>query len=339
MNRRYIDFVPVNRHSDRMPEDEPRQIIIEETVVETYVEPEEYESEEDIFSEPVADSNPILDELISGDSSEFEGITAKDLASDPALEDLTVEDVLAPEEEPVAVSVKNPEPVEVEDVVAISDEEPLSDLSDSFESVDFSEPEEEFIKDAQTFAGHKNFDFGIIEDYVPLEKQGKAAAKTATTAAGATAAAGAAAVATAKKPAAFRFTSVKVEKRPLSTPRKPEAKKPEMTPEAALKAAKSENLIKKPIDFAPKQPEKKPDDSFKTPKKSPFINTNAVEKRPLSKTDYRAQVPEVKEEATGPVAIIDKSKKESNLGLIIAIILTIIFGAAVGTLAFFLLPS
>ena len=154
MNRRYIDFVPVNRHSDRMPEDEPRQIVIEETVVETYVEPEEYESEEDIFSEPVADSNPILDELISEDSSEFEGITAEDLASDPALEDLTVEDVLAPEEEPVTVSVKNPEPVEVEDVVAISDEEPLSDLSDSFESVDFSEPEKEFIKDAQTFAGH-----------------------------------------------------------------------------------------------------------------------------------------------------------------------------------------
>ena len=77
-----------------------------------------------------------------------------------------------------------------------------------------------------------------------------------------------------------------------------------------------------------------------TPAQPQFINTAALKKRPLSKNVYKKPLAEpIKEELAATITIIDKPKKESKVGLIITIILTIIFGAAVGTVAFLLLPK
>ena len=72
---------------------------------------------------------------------------------------------------------------------------------------------------------------------------------------------------------------------------------------------------------------------------TPFINQNKVEKRPLSKNVYAKKVEPVKEEPKGPVTIISKPEKQAHVGLIVTIILTIILGAAAGTVAFLLLPK
>ncbi|MBQ3320656.1 hypothetical protein IJG71_00775 [Candidatus Saccharibacteria bacterium] len=78
--------------------------------------------------------------------------------------------------------------------------------------------------------------------------------------------------------------------------------------------------------------------TFNVPK-SPFVNTNKIEKRPLSKNVYQKKIEAPKEEAKGPVTIIAKPEKDAHVGLIIAVILTIILGAAAGTIAFLLLPK
>lgn len=130
-----------------------------------------------------------------------------------------------------------------------------------------------------------------------------------------------------------------------ATPAKPTA--PVKTQSVAvnrtnIKAIKSEKIAKKPLNLQPKPAKKpapsaaKPKTTFEPPK---FINTSKVEKRPLSKTVYaRRQEVVAKEEPTGPVAIIDKPEKDSNIGLIITVILTVILGAAVGTIAFLIIP-
>ena len=82
----------------------------------------------------------------------------------------------------------------------------------------------------------------------------------------------------------------------------------------------------------------KGDKTYKTPK-SPFINQDKVEKRPLSKNVYRKKVEGPKEEPKGPVTIITKPEKQAHVSLIVTIILTIILGAAAGTVAFLLLPK
>lgn len=73
-----------------------------------------------------------------------------------------------------------------------------------------------------------------------------------------------------------------------------------------------------------------------------FINTNKVEKRPLSNVMARKKpviAPKAVEKPRAPEKIIAKPEKDSKAGLIIAIILTIILGAAAGTVAFLLLPK
>lgn len=72
---------------------------------------------------------------------------------------------------------------------------------------------------------------------------------------------------------------------------------------------------------------------------TPFVNTDRVEKRPLSRNVYQKQVVVPKEEPSGPVTIIQKPEKDSRVGLIVAIIITIILGATAGTVAFLLLPK
>ena len=184
---------------------------------------------------------------------------------------------------------------------------------------------ETFEPSAKTFATTRELSYGVIEDYEPF------------------------------------FTGAKVEKRPLSAPRiaaTPDktAKKESLNPAVnaendALAAAKAKKIRsplfgkgKKEAEKAPEAPAKaeakkeEPIETLKTPD-TPFIKSAKVEKRPLSKNVYQkpAATPAVAE--NGPVTIIDKPEKDSHIGPVIAIILTIILGAAVGTCAFLLLPK
>ena len=59
----------------------------------------------------------------------------------------------------------------------------------------------------------------------------------------------------------------------------------------------------------------------------------------LSKNVYKKKVVVPKEEPSGPTTIIEKPEKDSKVGMVVAIILTIILGAAAGTVAFLLLPK
>lgn len=80
--------------------------------------------------------------------------------------------------------------------------------------------------------------------------------------------------------------------------------------------------------------------AFKVPH-ARFVNTEKITKRPLSKNVYpkKVIVPEEPEEPKKLVTIINKPKKDSKIGMIVAIIITIILGAAAGTVAFLLLPN
>ena len=82
----------------------------------------------------------------------------------------------------------------------------------------------------------------------------------------------------------------------------------------------------------------KTNNTYNVPK-SPFINQGSVAKRPLSKNVYQKKVQPTKEGNQGPVAIISKPEKDSKAGVVVGIILTIILGAAAGTIAFLLLPK
>jgi len=96
--------------------------------------------------------------------------------------------------------------------------------------------------------------------------------------------------------------------------------------------------VKKPVEAKPeaKTEAKKP----AAPLKPAFVNTEKIRKRPLSKNVYPKKVVEPKEEVpSAPVTIINKPEKDSKAGLIVTIIITIILGAAAGTVAFLLLPK
>lgn len=88
--------------------------------------------------------------------------------------------------------------------------------------------------------------------------------------------------------------------------------------------------------------EQKVDATYQAPK-SPFINQDKIVKRPLSsKNVYTKRVASESTLATSqakPVTIITKPEKESHVGVVVTIILTIIFGAVAGTVAFLLLPK
>lgn len=103
-------------------------------------------------------------------------------------------------------------------------------------------------------------------------------------------------------------------------------------------------------DFALDEAVKDADDldkTLKVPKmpglgvlpKARFVNTEKVDKRPLSKNVYQKKVVAPKEEPQGPVTIIAKPEKDSKMGLIVTIVITIVLGAAAGTVAFLLLPK
>lgn len=73
--------------------------------------------------------------------------------------------------------------------------------------------------------------------------------------------------------------------------------------------------------------------------KPTFVNTEKINKRPLSKNVYQKKIETPEEKPSAPVTIINKPEKDSKVGLIVTIIITIILGAAAGTVAFLLLPK
>ena len=118
---------------------------------------------------------------------------------------------------------------------------------------------------------------------------------------------------------------------------------------ATEKPLKSEKPVKKTKPIIDKKEENKIletaarkadnlDQSFKTPQ-THFVNTEKVVKRPLSKNVYQKKIVEPKEEPQAPVTIIHKPEKDSKMSLVVTIIITIILGAAAGTVAFLLLPK
>ncbi len=90
--------------------------------------------------------------------------------------------------------------------------------------------------------------------------------------------------------------------------------------------------------FGKERDKKAPSSATFVAPRSPFINQDKVVKRPLSSRNVY-QKPVAKEEKKGPVTIITNSEKDSKVGLLVTIILTIVLGAAAGTVAFLLLPK
>lgn len=107
-------------------------------------------------------------------------------------------------------------------------------------------------------------------------------------------------------------------------------------PEAKKPVAKPADV---PAEKKAEAPKKAPTGATLSVPKTRFVNTDKIEKRPLSKNVYKKAVTPTKEEKSGPVTIIAKQDKGSHIGVIITIILTIILGAAAGTVAFLLLPK
>ncbi len=136
-----------------------------------------------------------------------------------------------------------------------------------------------------------------------------------------------------------RFVSSEIEKRPLGGNRS--AQKEE------VKEIKSRKLLGRRVKKTGNEPVENSEKAevnetrkmtYKMPK-NPFINQEKVIKRPLSKNVYQKTVEAPTEKPSGPVAIITKPEKDRKVSLVVTIIITIILGAAAGTVAFLLLPK
>ncbi len=146
-----------------------------------------------------------------------------------------------------------------------------------------------------------------------------------------------------------KFVSTTVEKRPLSDgtplpqPRVADAKEAKSRKLVGRKLRKTKEPVENPVEKSAVGSAgthtgvSTTKGTFSTPK-SPFINQDKVVKRPLSKNVYQKKVVTPKED-TGTVTIISKPEKDKHVSLIISIIITIILGAAAGTVAFLLLPK
>lgn len=106
----------------------------------------------------------------------------------------------------------------------------------------------------------------------------------------------------------------------------------------AINVEPKQKLAKAPTESQTKSQSKTQGKTFNIPR-TPFINQEKVIKRPLSKNVYAKRVVVPKEEPKGPITIITKPEKDAHVSLIVAVILTIILGAAAGTVAFLLLPK
>lgn len=141
-----------------------------------------------------------------------------------------------------------------------------------------------------------------------------------------------------------KFVRTEIKKRPLGQPDEKFAKSKASASEIAevkakkLVGKKAEGVASSAASEKKATSEKKTEETLKVPK-ARFVNTDKIEKRPLSKNVYKKKVVAPKEEPKGPVTIISKLDDGSHVGVIVTIILTIILGAAAGTVAFLLLPK
>ena len=140
-----------------------------------------------------------------------------------------------------------------------------------------------------------------------------------------------------------RFINTNVPKRPLGDATHSQ----ESLVADDLKSAKAKPVKNRRISRSAAKPVEKPvekssnvkaDSAYKMPK-SPFINQEKVVKRPLSKNVYQKKIEALEEKPKGPVTIIAKPEKDKHVGIIVTIVITIILGAAAGTVAFLLLPK
>ena len=133
-----------------------------------------------------------------------------------------------------------------------------------------------------------------------------------------------------------KFVNTNVPKRPLSQASHFKTQKTGVMAAKAKKVGvRGATTVEKPVENS----KKKVVSSVYSAPKSPFINQDKIQKRPLSKNVYQRKAPVPKEEPKGPVTIISQPEKQAHVGLIVTIILTIILGAAAGTVAFLLLPK
>ena len=124
-----------------------------------------------------------------------------------------------------------------------------------------------------------------------------------------------------------KFVRTDVPKRPLSSTGLEEVTK--------LKAQKikDEKVLAKAVSTTQSNKKK----SFKVPKPK-FVNQEKVKKRPLSKNVYAKPI-EQSNESKEVVTIITKPAKDPHINIVVTIIITIILGAAAGTVAFLILPK
>jgi hypothetical protein len=120
-------------------------------------------------------------------------------------------------------------------------------------------------------------------------------------------------------------------KKPATSVKKEPTVKPEKTPVKVVDKTPAKTVVKKP--------EKEADKTMKLPVAPKFMNAEKVDKRPLSKNVYKKKIVVPEEKPSKPVTIIDKPEKDSKVWLVVTIIITIILGAAAGTVAFLLLPK
>ncbi len=308
MNQRYIDFVPSNRLKEEAPAKKPvlkinfvdLDQVEDETIIEETVIIEETipVSEE---TEPMSENIEMLetiDESDEKDPSEEKYQVEDALDLDTVIDDL--EENTEKNEEKTEEIILDEEPADEERNKA-PEIVPVENESDGDPILE--EPEYDLDTPIEELMGSRDEELDASADLGVIEDYvpiGGDKSKSAFV-----------------SPA---FTTHNVEKRPLSK---------------SIEEIKSEKILKK----KPEEKKEEKKEAPKTEKKYPFINTHLIEKRPLSKTDYRGRTPVVKEEENkGPITIIDNQDNNGRFGTLILIALTIFVGAAIGTIAFLLIP-
>lgn len=140
-----------------------------------------------------------------------------------------------------------------------------------------------------------------------------------------------------------KFVQAEVKKRPLGGPRKAASSGGAAADAKAAKAAEKATRaarMAKPAFINAEKVEKRALSDGLHPKKTaePAVKPAKTKKFAKKSADKTGKADKVKK-SDGPVRIIAEPEKDSRAGIIIAVILTIILGAAAGTVAFLLLPK
>ena len=222
----------------------------------------------------------------------------------------------APASKPVSKPAPKPAPKKITRRVAPVN--PLMDEEEVIVEEIFAEREEP----AGVSKGRKGSKYGVVEDYQP--KFVKTEVKKRPLGAKNTGVSGTKTAKSAKKPVAKASVAAGAK-----------------TGVAGARVSTGKTMTARPMTARPMTGSSVTKTNSPMVRRTAFLNTNKIEKRPLSPKSAFVKRPVIlpKEEPSKPVKIIEKPEKDSKAGLIIAIILTIILGAAAGTVAFLLLPK